>query len=383
LTDSHATALCTACHGNGGSLQQPPRNCAGCHEETRPARHDGTFDGECDQCHQTTTWSDLSPPYEHPTSFPLEGTHADIPCADCHPTAYQVPAACDSCHAADAPADHYGTACGDCHDPALRSWEPTGDMNHHTANPDAFPLTGGHDGILCSACHTGGFSSLPAACESCHTADRPAGHATSGCANCHIASAWQDADPPQPNAMHPLEGRHSLATCVDCHGAWDEGSESFQNPQPPPRCDGCHTAPSDHISIGGADCGSCHGLDGWLPATGGGHDGTLPTANFPYDSWSGRWFPVPHHRADVCDDCHTDISGVGYAYYSCTWQCHSSQSSLNKKHDNGQDSGSRPFHLYHFSAGATHSPANEGGAPWPTAHVGCVENRCHNDGREP
>jgi hypothetical protein len=256
-------------------------------------------------------------------------------------------------------------------------------MNHHTADPDAFPLTGGHDGILCSACHTGGFSSLPTACESCHTADRPAGHATSGCANCHTASAWRDADPPQPNAMHPLEGRHSLATCVDCHGAWDEASETFQTPQPPPRCDGCHTAPSEHISIGGADCGSCHGLDGWLPATGGGHEGTLPTANFPYDSWSGSWFPVPHRRADVCDDCHTDISGVGYASYSCTWQCHSSQSSLNKKHNNGQDSGSRPFHLYHFSAGATHSPANEGGAPRPTAHVGCVESRCHDNGRAP
>ncbi len=386
LVDTHLTVLCTACHGADGSIPQPSRNCSACHDIHRPARHAGTFDGECDQCHRATQWADLTVTHVHIASFPLVGSHADAVCSRCHPTSYAVSAACIDCHAANEPSGHYGNACGDCHDEAQRNWDPTGDMNHHTSDPTALPLTGGHALIVCSDCHTNGFDPLPRACESCHTNSMPVGHARTRCADCHTAGTWNNANPPPNNALHPLQGGHIRAACEDCHGPWSTAGQDFQTPRPDSRCDNCHSLPSGHIGTGTQDCDNCHDEDAWLPATSGGHTGSVATGHFPYDSWSSRWFPFPHHGAKQCDDCHTRISNLGYQFYDCTWQCHDNRSRLNGKHNDGQDNGTeakKQFHLYHFSSGDSNSPPDEGGATWPTGHVGCSKAACHADGRRP
>ena len=143
----------------------------------------------------------------------------------------------------------------------------------------------------------------------------------------------------------------------------------FTTPAPNPACASCHSLPTGHLVTGGAACSSCHTLTAWTPASGGGHSGALPTANFPYDTWSRNWFREPHHSANQCNECHTQISTQGYKFYSCTTFCHTNQSSLNNKH-----SGE---HLYHFDPNAQNSPPDEGGAVWPTAHVGCAKSGCH------
>ncbi|MBK6685551.1 MAG: hypothetical protein IPG45_13865 [Deltaproteobacteria bacterium] len=368
LLGQHQTANCSTCH-ESGALAKPPTDCTSCHLSERPARHLGHFEQDCGQCHQPTAFTDLLTPWMHTTTFPLDGAHATTTCASCHPTSYEVQSTCVSCHQADEPANHYGNDCQTCH--TSTDWNPTGGSNHHTADPNAMPLTGGHAGVLCTQCHTNGYQALPRTCESCHSSDTPVGHATSACANCHTAGTWNNPSHPATNALHPLAGGHRNRTCTSCHGPWSNGS--FQTLSPSPDCASCHTTPNGHIATGNSPCSSCHQVTAWTPAAGG-HTGPLPSANFPYQSWSGRWFPVPHHRAERCDECHTQIATRGYAFFSCTTFCHTNNSGLSNDH--------RGEHLFHFNPNDANSPPNEGGAVWPTGHVGCVKSGCHADGRE-
>lgn len=368
LTGSHGTALCGSCHA-GGTLLNPPTNCTGCHSADRPTRHTGYFDGECSTCHQTTTWADLLTPYRHTATFPLDGAHTAATCAACHPTSYAASSSCSSCHAGDAPTGHYGNDCASCH--TTSNWNPTGSMNHHTADPTAFPLSGAHANVLCSACHGATFGPLPRDCASCHDGDTPLGHATNSCASCHQATTWGATTSPPAGVLHPLDGRHVGQYCTECHGAY-VGGGVFTTVHPSAVCASCHTLPGGHIAVGTSGCASCHTVDGWIPASGG-HDGAVPSSPFPYSTWSGRWFPETHGRATECDQCHTTMS-TNLRFYSCTTNCHRSASSLDDAHGNES--------LYHFSPTATHSPSNEGGGVWPTAHVGCVKSGCHADGRQ-
>lgn len=373
LTNAHASAPCSSCH-DSGRVPHPPRVCSGCHATDRPQRHAGFFDGECSDCHVTTRWSEL-PPYEHTAAFPLDGAHLTQPCASCHSTSYQVDPGCVSCHSGDTPPDHYGNTCASCH--TTTDWNPTGAMNHHTADPAAFPLSNAHAALLCTQCHTAGYGPLPSTCESCHRNDQPLGHAADGCARCHASGTWLPATQPQPNALHPLIGGHAGRTCVACHGTYTAGA--FARPSPAPACTTCHALPAGHLVVGTTPCESCHSQNAWVPAQGG-HTGPLIVSSFPYDTWSARWLPVPHHSARQCNSCHTRSAAGDFAFFSCTTSCHRNQADMNDKHNEGVDSGSRMFHWYHFDPNAPNNPPNEGGALWPSGHVGCVNRACHADG---
>jgi hypothetical protein len=383
LTGAHQTALCSTCHENG-TVANPPTSCAACHEMERPARHSGFFDGDCEGCHQSTTWAELPTPYEHTPTFPLEGIHLTTACSNCHTGAtYDAPTDCIGCHLPERPPNHYGDFCDECH--TTSNWNPTGSLDHHSVDPTAFPLTLGHANILCSACHTNGFGPLPRNCEACHLTDQPAGHATDACATCHEAGGWTQPRQPPAGTIHPLAGQHVGRSCVSCHGTYTNGV-GFATPAPNAACATCHNLPTNHFAVGTTDCGTCHTVAGWLPAAGG-HGGPLPTTPFPFDTWTNNtWFPSNHRNVRQCDECHT-LPG-DYRFFSCSTnsRCHDNQNGLNDDHNNGQDDGTDPdkqFHLYHFDPNATHSPANEGGGPWRTAHTGCVNRHCHADGRKP
>jgi len=367
LVGAHVRVRCSICH-QSGALLHPPHDCVACHEATRPARHAGTFDGDCSLCHQPSAWAALLTPYVHPATFVLNGAHASVSCATCHPVTYPIAATCVSCHAKDRPANHYGDGCAGCH--TTTNWLPTGNMNHHTAAPTAFRLLGAHATLACSKCHPSGFAPIPRACESCHTSRMPVGHATDSCANCHTSGSWANANPPPANAMHPLAAAHTLATCVQCHGAY-LGAGVFTKPRPATACSTCHALPSGHLATGGAECNGCHTLAAWLPATGGGHVGAVAATPFPYNTWSGAWFPATHGSAKQCNRCHTLASNLNF--FSCTTNCHTSVSAAKHK-------GMSTFHL---DPNAVNSPPNQGGATWPTAHVGCVQSTCHPKGKVP
>lgn len=368
LENSHGRIACSSCHDNG-NLLQPPTACEGCHLADRPQRHEGVFDGSCEGCHQTSAWDALAMPFAHTPSFVLDGIHATTECSNCHSGAtYQAPADCISCHAMQLPPNHYGNECATCH--TTSNWNPTGELNHHTVDPNAFPLSMSHGNLLCSDCHSNGFSALPTSCESCHLNDQPSGHAVDSCDGCHDAGAWNMPFAPGMNALHPLLGQHAGRACVSCHGGYTAGV-GFAQVAPAPACASCHQVSQNHIPIGNTACDSCHSVNGWIPAQGG-HQGPPPTANFPYDTWSGRWFPDNHENANQCNDCHTDPGNI--AFFSCTDNCHRNQNDLSNKDDHQRSN------LFHYDPNAQHNPPNEGGALWPTAHVGCVKSGCHPRG---
>lgn len=386
LENAHADATCGSCHEDG-ARPRPPQDCASCHVSDRPSRHLGVFEGACDTCHTTAGWASLDPPYEHTATFALVGRHAETQCSSCHTTSYQAAStACVSCHLADEPPDHYGSDCAGCHEPT--SWRPTGDLDHHAVDPAAFPLTFGHATLRCTDCHSGGFNTLSTDCRSCHENDLPLGHATTSCESCHESGRWQPSVAPPPNRFHPLTGGHAARACTGCHGAY-QASGQFTTPEPDVACATCHPLPVDHpLQVGSSPCETCHGISGWVPAAGG-HVGPMPTTPFPYLSWSQSWFPDgvsngKHKDANQCNKCHVQ-SGT-YSFFSCTTLCHKDRREHDSEHKNGVDEGSEPkkqFHLYHYLPTDQNVPPDEGGALWPSGHVGCVNRSCHPTGRKP
>lgn len=280
LEGRHATAPCASCHDPraaaalagihvtwvddpAGKAYPPPEasGCISCHDD----EHGDALPDACEGCHTAASWREvdaagLAERFDHAsTGYPLEGRHAQAPCA--------------SCHDAEAAASLEGIAIRF----APESLEgvfprPTGDL----------------DG--CLACHTQrhgpGFTS------------RPDGGA---CASCHGAEAWLPArfDVVRHNRETDfvLEGAHVAVACVDCHEAGAE-PPTFQLPDA--SCASCHADRDPHgDQFAGRDCASCHG-SGAFRIPGFDHDAT----RFPLDG---------AHQEASCQDCHTpqrDADGV-------------------------------------------------------------------------
>jgi len=123
LTGKHAKTPCAACHpveragpGQPAFVRYKPLStrCGDCHADV----HQGQFitaayrPRDCDFCHKTSTFSKKTL-FSHTdtrfTSFALDGKHANVPCASCHPTVQvaagvstvryrPVPRTCEGCH---------------------------------------------------------------------------------------------------------------------------------------------------------------------------------------------------------------------------------------------------------------------------------------------
>jgi hypothetical protein len=349
--------------------------------EDDDADGDGIFDDQ-------ETDSLACPGFRHEQLSAPGTRHAPLLCIHCHQEDDPVPLFCHDCHdlagrawagnPGNTPADHFRRGCEHCHQ-ADRGWAEVpgpGGADHRT-----YPLTGAHLRTDCFACHfTGNVSGLQTSCEGCHQNDAPPNHQTTACHTCHTTENWA------PTASHdrfPLTGGHAGVACTKCHGAYTPGV-GYQVPRPDRACATCHELPSGHIGIGGLACESCHTIDGWKPARGG-HQGPLPDSVFDYKTWSSQWFPVwptPHYDASECGTCHTRTgSGGDWPYYSCTTNCHGSRNRLDNRHNHGVDLGSDPsrrFSLYFYDPDDAGAPA-----AWPTAHVGCVHQDCHDDGALP
>ena len=203
LTGAHERAACGTCH-TVDLITELPRQCSGCHTPDLPTPH---FAGECDTCHNTTTWQDARVDHDalppgmtcascHEPDRP--NPHPDGDCVSCHNTIswedavfrHETLAAdttCASCHEPDRPIAHYAGDCKACHNTI--SW---GDA-------------------------TFSHATLPAGatCTSCHEVDRPAAHYAGDCAACHDTVAWEngtfDHDP-----FFPIPHR-GVSACAECH----------------------------------------------------------------------------------------------------------------------------------------------------------------------
>jgi hypothetical protein len=196
---------------------------------------------------------------------------------------------------------------------------------NHSAT--AFPLTGAHLAIQCTACHGDGvYKGKPTTCVSCHLNDyngtAAPKHSTAGfgttCDMCHSTATWQGAVFDHSKTLFPLTGAHVPLACTACHS---DGVYAGK----PTTCVSCHltdynaTNNPAHAAAGfPTDCASCHTTATWLGATFN-HDATF----FPIYSGAhqGRW--------SSCATCHTNAAN--YVVFSCINGCHG-QSGTNSNH---------------------------------------------------
>lgn len=301
LEGAHRDAGCLLCHNDRGPVQQfAARGCGGCHGDP----HLGRLGANCDSCHDERTWYAREAIVLHDrTRFPLVGAHAAAACFRCHPGAQVgnfagASANCSDCHqdaylTTQAPSHAlvgFSQRCDECHLPI--GWRPA-----RFDHPASFPLTQGHSGRLCSACHTtpNSFTGLSTDCVSCHDDDFVAAvepsHAAAGfgmmCEQCHDTRRWRASTWPHPGSFALTFG-HAGRRCSECHtGQVYSGTSSD--------CASCHldafqaTSSPNHTNAGfGTDCAGCHNTAMWRGAN------ITHPASFPLEN--------AHQRS--CLDCH-------------------------------------------------------------------------------
>jgi len=328
LTGAHVTVPCSSCHVNN-VFAGLSTACSSCHLKdftgtTNPNHVTSGFPQTCQQCHNTVSWLQATFDHATMTGFPLTGAHAAVPCAQCHVNNnYNLTsAACSTCHMTDYnntnnpnhSAAGFPTDCSICH--STTSW--AGAVFNHNNTP--FPLTGAHTAVACSSCHVNNvFAGLSTACSSCHMKDfngtTNPNHVTSGfpttCEVCHNTTAWQPATFDHSKTAFPLTGAHTTVACASCHIGGNYTTV-------PTDCYSCHkadytgTTNPNHVAAGfPTTCQTCHTTTAWTGAT-----------------FNHSWFPIPHHNAQLCTDCHTNSSD--YTVFVCT-SCHT-QAQTNPQH---------------------------------------------------
>ena len=321
LQGAHAKAACLLCHNDRGPVGQfAHQGCGGCHADP----HRGELGRTCADCHDERTWRPKDQVAGHDRSrFPLVGAHAAVACFRCHPGAQVgnfagASSACEHCHTnefARSSFDHvtagFTVDCQRCHRPL--AWAPA-----RFDHPAGFPLTFGHSGRACSACHTNGsYRGLDTQCSSCHltqslgVTEPDHGGFSTDCASCHTTRGWRPASFDHP-ASFALTQRHGGLSCSACH---QRGSYAGLAT----RCDGCHlaayqrTTNPDHAGFGyPTNCETCHTTAGWRPA------------NFAHR------FPISGPHRLTCSECHRESGNA--SVWSCT-HCHEhSQAQMASDH---------------------------------------------------
>ena len=307
LTNGHSAQACNACHTTPGVYTGLSTACVSCHlpqyqATTNPNHASAGFSTDCQTCHSTVAWPNAT--FNHPASFPLSNGHSGRTCVSCHTTPgvwTGLSTSCVSCHlpqyqATTAPnhaASGFSTDCTTCH--TTSTWLGAS-FNH----PATFPLSNGHAGRACNACHTtpGVYTGLSTTCVSCHLPEYQAttnpNHAAAGlstdCKTCHNTTAWPGANFNHP-ASFPLTQAHAGRTCSQCHttpGVYTGLSTS---------CVSCHlakyqaTTNPNHTAAGfPTSCQTCHTPTLWTNGTFN-HPSTFPLTNA--------------HAVPPCSRCHT------------------------------------------------------------------------------
>lgn len=267
LDSGHSRVACKSCHpppGDDGKrlvdgpVAQTPRECNGCHADTR---HNGRFGTQCADCHEATAWW-LVRRFDHARAgFALDGGHTGVDCKRCHGddgkrlTGRAAPTACQTCHTARH-GKQFGSGCTECHTTASFRTMPAFDHAARTG----FPLERRHASLPCTQCHDATKRPrLNGDCRTCH-GDPHRGSNSVDCAECHRADRWRMVRFDHDLTSYPLTGRHRTAACG-----------------------GCHTNPN-WTGVRG-DCVACHAL--------------------------ARPRDRKHQMETTCDDCHTTSSWRG------------------------------------------------------------------------
>lgn len=190
LMGAHNAVPCVKCHLDGKVKAKSTRQfhwnerleCTVCHTDIHRGQFAARMTNGCETCHTSDAWDELR--FSHAeTKFPLNGRHAAVPCAKCHPSKEGIPQysgvkkECSACHTdihAGQFAGAQGTECTKCH--TEQGWRSLV-FDHNTQAK--FALTGKHENVRCNKCHkealindvrTIKYKPVEAACIDCHPA---------------------------------------------------------------------------------------------------------------------------------------------------------------------------------------------------------------------
>jgi len=343
LVGVHANLDCESCHINEQQRQFANLSveCQSCHmadymSTLSPSHQKTGFDLDCQKCHllNATVWE--ASVYEHPLTFPLNGGHSGLDCADCHVNGFgETNTDCYACHQQDYDLTNdpnhkvfgFLTVCEQCHNGV--SWEGT-TFDHFAES--GFAIEGAHQNILCVDCHVNNeLTGIARECVGCHQQDynnvMDPNHVQNNfeldCTICHNQNAWVPADFDHSKTQFPLTGAHITVNCTECHSA---GYENI-----PTDCFACHeqdydntTDPNHNTAQFPNICEDCHSTTAWTP-TSWDHDDQF----FPI--YSGK-----HREAwDACADCH--VNANDYKQFECI-NCHEHrQSKMDDEHKEEND----------------------------------------------
>jgi hypothetical protein len=190
------------------------------------------------------------------SSFGLGGAHVAVPCFDCHKKSErwefrQIGLACNECHqdihASVLDTKYYPEKkCTACHRDSR--WNEI-DFDHATTG---YLLEGAHRQQTCRACHfkpaeegrtVQQFSRLSSDCLECHREVHRGqfGSGSSSCLKCHDYFDWKAGLFNHDLTAFPLDGKHEMVACNECHPRMTDGGQSYTLYKPlSTKCESCH-----------------------------------------------------------------------------------------------------------------------------------------------
>ena len=238
LGGKHAQTDCTKCHTsvNRQGLRtylNTQKTCGSCHSKEQPHGAIRQALMKCDRCHAETSWATRKKPLEFDhndkglAAMPLEGAHADVTCAKCHPKSTfklaKYDGSCVQCHPSPHDGQLFGTRkCDECHAATLRTLK---DVRFDHKKQASYALVAKHAQIACGTCHTKALAKQKPKpnCEGCHAKDNKHGtrfaKISAACSTCHSQPAWKAGFQfnHTTGAGFELAGKHATAKCRDCH----------------------------------------------------------------------------------------------------------------------------------------------------------------------
>jgi nitrate/TMAO reductase-like tetraheme cytochrome c subunit len=223
--------------------------------------------------------------YEVPIRSNIRVT--DQPCLKCHEDAQNiVDVNMDVSH--DVHIEN-GVLCADCHSRVVHAavGEPnviqTNQCDDCHNSHNGFPIQGKHALLRCSDCHPNGV--YTSVSTLCQDCHEvPENHVEGVYSNCEACHTDAGWDVIKfDHVTMSLKGGHSNLTCTDCHQPDTYSGLS-------PDCESCHSLPDLHVATDSKSCIDCHTVNGWSPA-----------------EFDHSFYELTGKHSDVsCSDCHID-----------------------------------------------------------------------------
>jgi hypothetical protein len=366
------TLSCTKCHELGVSQRPIDGRCLDCHKALKTRIDSGAGyhasqgrNKGCATCHSEHKGRDHDlvgldrANFDHSqTGLPLAGKHAGLACEKCHREPHGflgLNRACSSCHE-DPHKGQFGIDCARCHEET--AWKPAAGFDHGKAR---YPLTGAHQSVSCSKCHTGGrykdlkFNDCGDCHDSPHTDAFQSGRA---CSSCHATVSWGEGASVGFNhakTRFPLDGAHQRAACSACHRGGRYRTLSGAT------CETCHKDPHQgQFKQEGRVCTDCHDTSAWRPAP-------------QFDHALTRYPLTGGHTRAACAKCHPDGRYVGTATACSGAGCHQDP----HRGEMGSDCG-----RCHTQVAWSETLFQHGGTKFPLTgnHTRTACGRCHGTG---